>query len=965
MGELDELRRKEEKENSKLVDWSRERPPWLGDLSATIPGTNLERLAYFGWIWDYTDSVKVTVARKADGASFDTAIWAVGGNAAGMEAAREALRDGLHVLWRRNLRKEGLAWLAKNACDDPAEDEANRLSMVDCITRLTNSDWWTWKAGSRLHFWRWPEVWRIEARDGAKGFHHSPRPDPRLHWPTLAAGEKWMQDLDAAKLEKLVRRGYLETGRVYHTIPRFSILKVPPGPDPELEPGDIRVVWDLKKNGVNGTMYTPGFAMPTLGTYLRRIETGTFAGDFDVGEQFHIYQLHESERAWHGAEIPRELVNRLRAESIEVDHIMRWCRLPFGWQASPYQALRMLARLFEMGKGRPEDASSAFSWHRTKLNLPGMDDYDPSRPCVMKLRLDGRLAADIIAFYDDGRVFGPDAALARQALRQIVSRMQWYGNQDAARKRRDVDLRPGVWAGNLAFADQGLLRKTTPKTKWDKAKNFLAWLAEGPADPRGFPLTLFRSGAGFLVNTSIVYNFIKPYLKGLFLTLEGHRSGRDKDGWRATSSRAVDADDEALDEFISQFEGTDLEVETAWLLSKPVVDTTAYPAFVKPVPRLATDVAAMQRLLVGDSPVQVIVRPVRGPLWVAYGGGDASGEGLGSQIVPKGFEPLVRKGFWCKEESERSSNYREGNNLRLAVEKEVELGRLTGRELWLATDNMTCETTFYRGSSTSRDLHELMLDLRLLTVRGNFILHVVHIAGTRMIEIGVDGLSRGETHLGALDFSFGDALPLHLSPLERSPSLGPWLSSWLDVGYQIATPSQWFYEAQQAGEYTLPEVSKTWVWSLPPAAALHVLEELSMGRLKRHNLLRGVVLVPGLMRPEWFRRFVRTVDVYFVIPAGACPEWPASMHEPLTVGIYLPLFSASPWDWRRVPFLVPFAREMSSMYKAGDPSGRDFLREFWASSGELSEMPGSMVSRVLQGNSWRRFLGISSTRRKG
>jgi hypothetical protein len=294
---------------------------------------------------------------------------------------------------------------------------------------------------------------------------------------------------------------------------------------------------------------------------------------------------------------------------------------------------------------------------------------------------------------------------------------------------------------------------------------------------------LFRSGAGFLVNTSIVYNFIKPYLKGLFLTMEGHRPGRDKDGWRATGSSAADADDDALDEFISQFEGTDLEAETAWLLSRPVVDPTAYPAFVKPVPRLGPDVAAMQSLLAGDSPVQVIVRPVLGPLWVAYGGGDASGEGLGSQIVPKGFEPLVRKGFWCTEESERSSNYREGNNLRLAVEKEVELGRLTGRELWLATDNMTCETTFYRGSSTSRELHELMLALRLLTVRGNFVLHVVHIAGTRMIEIGVDGLSRGETHLGALNFSFGDALPLHLSPLERSPCLETWLSSWLDGDY--------------------------------------------------------------------------------------------------------------------------------------------------------------------------------------
>jgi hypothetical protein len=44
-----------------------------------------------------------------------------------------------------------------------------------------------------------------------------------LRWPKLTAGEKWMHDLDAAKLEKLIRRGYLETGRVHLTIPRFLL----------------------------------------------------------------------------------------------------------------------------------------------------------------------------------------------------------------------------------------------------------------------------------------------------------------------------------------------------------------------------------------------------------------------------------------------------------------------------------------------------------------------------------------------------------------------------------------------------------------------------------------------------------------------------------------------------------------------------------------------------------------------
>jgi hypothetical protein len=94
--ELDEIR-KETKDNSKLVDWSREWPPWLRDLSATIPGTSLERLTYFGWIWDHSDSIKVTVVKKSNGASFDTAISAVDSDAAGLEEAREAIREGLHV----------------------------------------------------------------------------------------------------------------------------------------------------------------------------------------------------------------------------------------------------------------------------------------------------------------------------------------------------------------------------------------------------------------------------------------------------------------------------------------------------------------------------------------------------------------------------------------------------------------------------------------------------------------------------------------------------------------------------------------------------------------------------------------------------------------------------------------------------------------------------------------------------
>jgi hypothetical protein len=74
------------------------------------------------------DVLWLDLAKKADGASFDTVIWAVGGDAAGLKEAREAIREGLHVL-----RKEGQVWLVKHACEDSSAAKANRLTTLDYL----------------------------------------------------------------------------------------------------------------------------------------------------------------------------------------------------------------------------------------------------------------------------------------------------------------------------------------------------------------------------------------------------------------------------------------------------------------------------------------------------------------------------------------------------------------------------------------------------------------------------------------------------------------------------------------------------------------------------------------------------------------------------------------------------------------------------------------------------------------
>ena len=55
----------------------------------------LERMVYFGWVWEPGDSGNVSTATKADEAEVDLSLWNVGGDGPGMEAARATLRGWL------------------------------------------------------------------------------------------------------------------------------------------------------------------------------------------------------------------------------------------------------------------------------------------------------------------------------------------------------------------------------------------------------------------------------------------------------------------------------------------------------------------------------------------------------------------------------------------------------------------------------------------------------------------------------------------------------------------------------------------------------------------------------------------------------------------------------------------------------------------------------------------------------
>jgi hypothetical protein len=322
------------------------------------------------------------------------------------------------------------------------------------------------------------------------------------------------------------------------------------------------------------------------------------------------------------------------------------------------------------------------------------------------------------------------------------------------------------------------------------------------------------------------------------------------------------------------------------------------PATINLVPQVKRDMTSLQRLISLPSPIMLVLCPVSNPMWVSYGFGDAAREGTGRLIVRQSAcdHVRVRMAFWCSEHGEKTSNNREFRNLKYMVIDEAKLGSLTGHEVFLRTDSQVADNVWHKGSSNERNMYEMMLELREAAIKFQFLLHFFHVAGTRMIEVGVDGLPCAELDVGELTNPTTIRIPMHLSHVQRNALLRTWISSWISEPPHFAEPHDWFEEAQQIHCHIVDPTYQVWIWDLPPTAALDALGELDNGCLKRHETLLGVVVIPLILKPDWCKRFVKTIDLYFFVPVGAIPAWPRSMYEGITIGLYFPLLRYEPWD---------------------------------------------------------------------
>jgi hypothetical protein len=770
--------------------------------------------------------------------------------------ARDLLRRIAHKWCVSNLSKEAYAWLKENG-SHPKDLAAIR----DCLRRAAGSDYWEWHRGSRLFFWRFPEEcnWRADARDGIKDWHLED-PPKGLHFQNIPTSTREGELQIRSKIFQLKFRWYLESGSPDLITPRFAVEKVADEAGKTL---DIRAVWDAKRNGLNATLWVPKFALPTtldaenlvvkwllvpVSEYLRGgskpqdytqdqdLFIKSWQYDHDVAQQFNNFVLHETERHSHGV----RFIHTRNDGSREPESILQLCVLNFGCLTNPYKATQGEERIMELCQGNPDDEANPYQYSECWLNLPTSKNYDPSMPRVMLLRRDGELATRRATFVDDlhGAARGKTGDNARQASKATARRMNFYGNQDAARKVGPPTLIPRSWNGIMTHTDTPYPVKGTTAKKWTRGRSGLKWiwdqcgLPEDIQDPIKFidaqkdwdvwlDTAELRRISGLWIHLTELYTEGRCFLKGFFNAMEAFRSDRDLDGWRLQ---------EVMD---SARELEEIDASRA-------VAAGDYPLLTRVTYQLVLHTHALRRIFNTEEPRVTLIRPTEKNK-IRYACGDASAEGFAQAVQYPDLTIDERDGLWLPEFAEKSSNLREALNIANHLKHDIMQGKHDGCELWQATDNAVWAAVCNKGMSSARHLFELLVEIKVLCHEHEVFYHCFHISGERMIATGIDGLSRGDHESGiALGYDLRDFLPLDVGAFDYPDnSLSEWCKNWMGEDFgPPTTPKDWFLEAQKPGTHIIAP---------PAAAALDALKEVARGRHKRPYDLSYVILIPRLL----------------------------------------------------------------------------------------------------------------------
>jgi hypothetical protein len=422
------------------------------------------------------------------------------------------------------------------------------------------------------------------------------------------------------------------------------------------------MVYVSTRSGLNSVIWVPSFSLPTIDTLTDMLEPSSWMSDLDMGEQFSNFPLDPALQPYCGIDVRPYLGAPSNTHTLW----FRWVHCMMGLKSSLYVTIKGIHLVEEYVFGNHHLPSNPFHWSNVHLNLPGMEHYDPfhwshvhlnlpnmehydpNQPWVSRQREDGIIASGAPRFVDDLRPLGPSEEEFWSATHTLTSCYCYLSLQMSSRKTRPPSQQPGAWAGSHVVIHEGGIGVTCGNDKWVKAQGLLKELQEELQAGSQLSHKSLEQKRGFFVHLQRTYPCIMSFLKGMHLTIDSWRPGRDLEGWKIHHP-SPDAD-------------MDLEWNTS--------DSTDAPEFLTAVPWLHDDLDCLLQLFSPKHPPICFVCSTK-IVSVTYGFGNASGEGFGSSFCLPNGTLIFRHGTWGRDPDCTSSNFRELFNLVQALEDGV------------------------------------------------------------------------------------------------------------------------------------------------------------------------------------------------------------------------------------------------------------------------------------------------------
>ena len=187
----------------------------------------------------------------------------------------------------------------------------------EALIRASLSTFMDWKGGSTIYFWRWPEDYQQQVRDGLDVYVSGTLPSywAKQQFPSDFTQQQQMRQKLAKVCESLKsplsyeeHRAYIASGYVASLTGSFAVPKA----------DDIRLVYDATKSKLNEALWAPNFMLPDIDSVLNNCTLNSWFGDIDLGEMFLNYFLDHKIRPYAGVDVTG-LVDLLKDTPLE-DH---------------------------------------------------------------------------------------------------------------------------------------------------------------------------------------------------------------------------------------------------------------------------------------------------------------------------------------------------------------------------------------------------------------------------------------------------------------------------------------------------------------------------------------------------------------------------------------------------------------------------------------------------------------------